>query len=154
MGLLEIGISLSEIGFLLVLSLGIAHILKKLEIPTVLGLILGGLTINIVLLLTSLSLETFIVDYSALKLIITDFALAWIGFEIGAHLDLKVLKQNSIEYGIILLGQALGPFLLVSIIFYFLLNDLVISLILGSIAMATAPAATSQILKNMMLMVT
>ena len=136
MALLDIGISLLEIGIILVLSLGIAHVLKKIDVPTVLGLILGGLTINIVLILSTLSLETFIVDYSALKLIITDFALSWIGFEIGAHLDLKLLKQNSIKYGVILLGQAIGPFIIVSVIFYILLNDLIIALILGSIAMS------------------
>lgn len=148
MALLDIGISLTELGLLLVISLGIAHLLKKVDVPTVLGLILGGLCINIFLILTKLSLDSLLVDYSALKLIITDFALAWIGFEIGAHLDLDQLKKNSFKYGLILLGQALGPFLLVSFIFYVLLNDLVIALILGSIAMATAPAATSQILKE------
>ena len=148
MSLLNIGISLIEIGLLLVLSLGIAYMLRKIDIPSVLGLILGGLAINIFLFLTSSSLESFIVDYSALKLIITDLALSWIGFEIGLHLDLKVLKQNSFRYGVILLGQAIGPFLLVSVTFYFLLNDLALALILGSIAMATAPAATSQILKE------
>ncbi len=148
MALIDVGISLTELGLLLVISLGIAHLLKKIDVPTVLGLILGGLTINIFLIVTSLSLENLLVDYSALKLIITDFALAWIGFEIGAHLDLDQLRKNSLKYGIILLGQAIGPFLLVTFIFYFLLNDLAIALILGSIAMATAPAATSQILKE------
>lgn len=144
----DIGISLIELGLLLVLSMGVAHILRKFDVPSVLGLILGGLAINLILILSSLSLESFFIDYSALKLIITDLALSWIGYEIGTHLDLSVLKKNSLRYGAILLGQALGPFLLVSIIFYFLLNDLPLALILGSIAMATAPAATSQILKE------
>ena len=148
MTLLEIGISLLEIGLLLVLSQAVAHLLKKVDVPSVLGLILGGLVINIFLIVTSFSLESFIVDYGALKLIITDLALSWIGFEIGSHLDLAVLKKNSVRYGVILLGQALGPFLLVTITFFYLLNDFTLALILGSIAMATAPAATSQILKE------
>ena len=115
MSLVTIGITFVEIGLLLVFSLGVAHILKKLDMPSVLGLILGGLFINILLVLSSYSLENFFTDFSSLKALITELALAWIGYEIGAHIDLKLARSNSRKFGGILLAEAIGAFLIVSI---------------------------------------
>ena len=150
MSLVSIGYTLVEIGTLLVLSLGVAHLLRKFDIPSVLGLILGGLAINIVLLTTHYSLENFFTDFHSLKAPITELALAWIGYEIGSHIDLQLAKRNSRRFGLILLAEALGAFIVVFLAFYILLpnNNIGLALILGSISMATAPAATSQVLKE------
>lgn len=150
MSLTSISFSLIEIGLLLVLSLGIAHILKKFDIPNVLGLILGGLVINTILITFSYSLENFFTDFVGLKSIITELALAWIGYEIGSHIDLSLMRRNGKRFGLILLGEAIGAFLIVIIGFMIFLpnHSIGLALLMGSIAMATAPAATTQVLKE------
>ncbi len=150
MSLTSIGLNLVEIGLLLVLSLGVAHLLKKFDIPSVLGLIIGGLAINIVLAIFSYSLESFFTDIPRLKSFITELALAWIGYEIGSHIDLSLIRHNSKQFSLILLAEAIGAFVMVIIGFYIFLpsHSLGLALLMGSIAMATAPAATSQVLKE------
>lgn len=150
MSLVSIGSTLVEVGLLLVFSLGVAHLLRKFDIPSVLGLILGGLAINAILLATSYSIANFFTDFRSLKAIITELALAWIGYEIGSHIDLQLAKRNGKRFGFILLSEAIGAFIIVFIGFYFFIftNNLGLALILASISMATAPAATSQVLKE------
>ena len=150
MSLESIGLNIVEIGILLVLSLGIAHLLKKFDIPTVLGLILGGLAINVLLAIFSYSLESFFTDIPALKSFITELALAWIGYEIGSHIDFNMVRLNSKQFGLILLAEAIGAFLIVITGFLIFLptHNFGLALLMGSIAMATAPAATSQVLKE------
>lgn len=150
MTLVSVGINLVEIGVLLVLSLGIAHLLKKFDIPTVLGLILGGLVINIILVFLSYPLENFFTDLRGLKSVITELALAWIGYEIGSHIDLSFIQHNTKKFSLILVSEAIGAFIIVIIGFFIFLpgHSLGLALLMGSIAMATAPAATSQVLKE------
>jgi len=74
--------------------------------------------------------------------------LGFIGFEIGNKINFTLMKRKGKSLGLVLLGEAFGAFILVSIGLYLLTQDFMLALIFGSIAMATAPAATTQIIKE------
>ena len=141
----EIGLILFEVGIIILFALFTASFLKKFNIPTVLGLILGGLTLGI---LTGVRGYIFSSDIEALKIFVTELALGFIGFEIGNKIDFKLLKQRGKSLGLVLLCEAFGAFFLVTIGLLILTQDVMLSVIFGSIAMATAPAATSQIISE------
>ena len=139
----EIGVLIFEIGFLISFSLFIAYLMKKFGIPAVLGLIVGGLILGI---LTELQALTFSSDFNEIKNVITEFALAWIGFDIGNEIDFGLLKEKGKDFGLILIGEAFGAYILIFICIILLTGNFAIALILAAIGMATAPASTSQIL--------
>lgn len=139
----ENGIIFFEIGIILVFSIFISFYLKKFGIPAVLGLILAGLVIGLV---TGLRGYEFVSDLGGIHVFITELALGWIGFNIGDEVDLALLKEQGKALMLTLLGESLGAFIVVTIMMSILLNNIGIAIILGSIAMATAPASTSQIL--------
>lgn len=137
------GIIFLEMGLILVFSIFTAFFLKKFGIPAVLGLILGGLIIGI---LTGVRGYEFAADLGIMHIFITELALGWIGFGIGDEVDLALLKNQGKALMIVLLGESLGAFLVVTIVMTIVLDNIGVAIILGSIAMATAPAATSQVL--------
>ena len=105
-----------ELGLIIVLALTLARILKKFGVPSVLGLVL------------------------------TELALAYIGFDIGNEIDLNLMREKGTKLGGVLIGQAFGAFLLGGLIVYLVTGNFIVALILGAIAVTTAPAATSLIL--------
>ena len=141
----DIGLILLEVGIIILFSLFTAFYLKKFKIPTVLGLILGGLVLGV---LTDLRGYIFSSNIGLLKIFVTELALGFIGFEIGNKIDFTLMKKKGKSLGLILLGEAFGAFFLVTIILFFLTNDFMIASIFGSIAMATAPAATTQVIRE------
>ncbi|OLS27868.1 MAG: hypothetical protein HeimC3_01620 [Candidatus Heimdallarchaeota archaeon LC_3] len=139
----DIGLLIFEIAFLIAFSLIIVYVMKKFGIPAVLGLIVGGLLLGI---LTEFQVFSFSNDFTQMKFLITELALAWIGFDIGNELNLGLLKEKGKDYGLILIGEAFGAYIIVFVSIIILTGNLFVALILASIGMATAPASTSQIL--------
>lgn len=155
----SLGLLLTDLGYFVLVSLGLVIILKRFKIPAVLGLILGGLFLQII---NSFSISVFHFDLNLdllgfsifeFEQIIITLSLAWIGYDIGNEIDLHLLRDKGKSLGLILLGESLGAFLLVSVGTYFILNiffpsphNFGLALILGSIAMATDPASTSQVI--------
>ena len=126
------------------------RLFQKLKIPQVVGYIVIGI----------------IIGQSGLQLLrkevitaldpVSQIALSLIGFLIGGELKLGVLKKYGKQFIGILLFEAIIPFIVVSIIVtvvsYLFTKDLNVSialgLILGSISSATAPAATTDVLRE------
>lgn len=126
------------------------RLFQKLKIPQVVGYIVIGI----------------IIGQSGLQLLrkevitaldpVSQIALSLIGFLIGGELKLGVLKKYGKQFIGILLFEAIIPFIIVSIIVtfvsYLFTKDLNVSialgLILGSISSATAPAATTDVLRE------
>ncbi|MFH1715653.1 MAG: cation:proton antiporter [Elusimicrobiota bacterium] len=136
------------LGLVLVLGTLGGHFFHKIKIPQVVGYIFVGLIIG----------ETGfkIVDKELINLIepLNYFALGLIGFMIGSELKKETLIKYGRQFTIILLGEGLAAFLFVSVLVgvfgYFYLHDvnttLALALMLGAIASATAPAATTDVL--------
>ena len=126
------------------------RIFQKLKIPQVVGYIVIGILIG-----SSgfqiLRLETII----ALNPVNT-IALSLIGFLIGAELKIDVIKKYGKQFIGILIGESVTPFFVVGIfvtlVAYIFMKDfktaVSFGLILGAICAATAPAATTDVLKE------
>lgn len=75
-----------------------------------------------------------------------------VGLMIGTELVLKDLKQSGKQILLTILTQSFGAFLVVTlsfaVIFYFMQIPLDVSLIFGSIALATAPAPVLSIVRE------
>ena len=92
----------------------------------------------------------------------TDIALILIAFGIGEHLELKSLKRSAKSVAYIGIGETSGAFLLVSAGVFIvahatgvgdpawnIINYLALSLLLGAVSVATAPAATLHVMREL-----
>lgn len=138
------------LGFILFLGALGGRIFQKLKIPQVVGYIVIGILIgqsgfqilsaNIITALSPLS----------------GIALALIGFMIGGELKLELIKKYGKQFTGILIFESIVPFIVVSIVitgvsFAVTKNfsaSLALGLVLGAVSSATAPAATTDVLKE------
>lgn len=126
------------------------RVFQKLKIPQVVGYIVVGVFIG----QSGLQLLSFSVinDLEPLSTV----ALSLIGFLIGAELKIGIIKKYGKQFIGILLFQAILPFIVVSFVVtavsYTVTGDfsasLSLGLILGAVSSATAPAATTDVLKE------
>lgn len=123
---------------------------QKLRIPQVVGYIAIGIIIG--------ESGLKIIDHETIKSLepFSYFALGLIGFMIGGELRKDVLIKQGRQFINILLFEGIGSFiavsLLVSVVGTWLLGDWKIAcslgLLLGAISSATAPAATTEVLRE------
>lgn len=134
----------------IVLLIGIAIIVgytaglmcKKINQPQVVGWLLGGVFLG------SSGIELF--DVALLDTLepITFIVLSLIGFDIGGELKFGMLKRLGKSIALISIFEALGAFILVTAAVTLLTGELWIGLIFGGISIATAPAATTDVLRE------
>lgn len=141
----DVGIILLELGFIVTVSLVVVLILKRFGIPAVLGLILGGLLIGVA---NGFHSYIFQSNFTILKTVVTELALAYIGFDIGREINLTLLRKKGDKLGAVLVGQALGAFLIAGLGVLVLTQNVGVALVLGAIAITTAPAATTMIISE------
>lgn len=140
------------IGLLLIFSFIVKTITDRFRIPSVVGYIILGTIFSqsIVERIPFLSRES-IAWYNYLLNtfnFITVLAVSFISFSIGTSLYIKVFKQLELELILIVLFESFGAFILVTGVMLFLDQSLFVSILLGTIATATAPAATVMVLKE------
>ncbi|OCL27194.1 sodium:proton exchanger [Orenia metallireducens] len=140
------------VGLLIVFALFVVLLTKRYRVPIVVGYVFLGIlfSVSIIEQLPFLpdeikewygySVESF--DYVA------DLALAFIAFTIGSELSIRILKSLGKKIALIVVFEAVGAFLLVTGAMLAFGQPFYLALILGSIASATAPAATVMVLKE------
>lgn len=136
--------TLFYLGIIFVLGALVEWLSPKLSLPKVVGYLILGLIIGPQIL--GVIPESFVVNSH----FVIDLALSLIAVMIGGNLKLSVLKEIGTQVGLITLFEASSAFLLVSIGFYLLAgflnfpsdHALVIPVLFGGLAAATAPAAT------------
>jgi Kef-type K+ transport system membrane component KefB len=126
----------------LVLLLGfiLGRILRKLRLTEILAYILAGIIIGQVL------------NFSApeqFTVIITGATLALVAYIVGLSFSFASLKRMGKQLVIILIVQVFMTFILTLGFVYLLTRDLPLSIILGSLAPATAPAGTMAVLRDL-----
>ena len=127
---------------------GIGRLFQRLNIPQVvgyigLGVLLGNTGFGWIDDVTMASLQPF-----------STFALGLIGFMIGGELKIATVRKYGRQFTTILLLEAFGAFLIVSILvtaagwifFRDMAFALSLGLLMGSVSSATAPAATTDVL--------
>jgi Kef-type K+ transport system membrane component KefB len=132
------------VGLIMVLGSFMKSISKKTKILNVVGYLILGLIIGPEVL--NIIPQHFIDDTH----LITDLSLSLISVLVGANLKYNVLKEVWIQIVVISIFEAIFTFLFISTIFYILFDfldfgfvnnyRLIISVIFGGLASATAPA--------------
>ena len=130
------------LGICLATGIVLGSFCRAIKLPQVIGHILAGVMLGLSGI-HLLSLE----NIDSLKYII-DFALGMLGFMIGGELRWARIKRYSSSILIITLFETFGAFILVSLCVFLISRNLEISLILGSLASATAPGGTSNVLQE------
>ena len=131
---------LAVIGLIIVSAYLGSKVVQWIGIPQVVGFIIVGLLLG-----------TSFLNIVPLELVreldfISEIALGLIGFEIGSHLRFGELRRMGRMILLILLGEAVGTFLLVTTGVYLVTRSDYTALIFGALAAATAPAATVDVL--------
>jgi len=124
----------------LILGFILGKILRKLRLTEILAYILSGIIIGRVL------------NFSApeqFTVIITGVTLALVAYIIGLSFSFAFLKRMGKQLVIILIVQVLMTFFVTLGFVYLLTRDLPLSIILGSLAPATAPAGTIAVLRGL-----
>ncbi len=128
------------IGVIILLGTVAGRVINKLHLPRVTGYIMVGLFLGQSFqgILTGPVLDT-------LRPLIS-LALGIIGFMIGSELNAAKFRKYSRSIYTILLFEAVLAFFLVAIVVILITDKVYMGLILGSLASATAPAATYSVL--------
>ena len=138
------------LGFIMFLGALGGRLFQKLRIPQVVGYIVIGVLIG------QSGLQLLSVPVITALDPLSSVALSLIGFLIGAELKIGVIKKYGKQFVGILLFEAIVPFFVVALVVtgvsFALTRDfstsLSIGLVLGAISSATAPAATTDVLKE------
>lgn len=137
--------------FNIILSLGIiilfgilsAKLSNKLTLPSVTGYIATGVVIGPYVLNF---IHGDILNASSL---ISSIALSFIAFGLGQNFTISQFKRIGKSVLFISIGEVIGAFLLVSLALYFVVKTpLYLSIVLGAIAPATAPAAVVLVVRE------
>lgn len=135
---------LFKIGIIILVGLIGGRIASAFKLPNVSGYIVGGLLIGPSLLGIIEAGEAHQFD------IINDIALGAIAFSIGNEFLLKEIKKVGKNIFIITLAQVIGTMILVFITMYSFFNQpFTFSLVISSMAAATAPAGVLLVIREL-----
>ena len=134
--------TLTIFGTALIMGIGVARVMDFIKIPHVVGFILLGVFLGV----SFLDFITIQEDKSLT--FVADMALGFIGFGMGEHLLFSQLKSLGRSIITIALLESLGAYLMVFLGVYLFSNSLPLAIIFASLASATAPAATVDVLKQ------
>ena len=128
------------VALILILGFILGRILRKLRLTEVLAYILSGIIIGRVLNFSPP--EQF-------NVIITGTTLALVAYIVGLSFSFTFLKRMGKQVVIILIVQVVMTSIVTWGFVYLLTRDLPLSIILGSLAPATAPAGTIAVLREL-----
>lgn len=133
---------LFDITVILLFGLFTCNLIKRFKLPNVIGYLLAGIIIGPFLIK--------FLDFSDLEKldILSMIALGIVSFLIGAELRINNIKKIGSKPFIMSIVISLTTFIIVSSGLFIISNSLVLSLILGSIASATAPPTIMMIFKQ------
>lgn len=126
----------------MVVGLLMTRIMKKINLPNVTGYLIAGLLVG------PYCLNIFSAENLEGLTILTNAALGFIAFSIGGEFKLSSLKQLGAKVFVITLFEAVGASALVATVLILLGVNPSLSLVLGAIASATAPAATLMVVRQ------
>jgi len=119
-----------------------AILMERLRAPSVAGYIIGGIILGQIL-----SCFTKINVINELNIFST-IALSFIAFTVGGELKLGQMRYLGKSIFYIVIFETTLAFIFVTAITYLISGDFALSLILGSVSAATAPAATVMVIEQ------
>lgn len=118
------------------------RLVKLIKLPNVTGYIIAGLLIG------PYVLKLVPLDMTYQLGLISEMALAFIAFSIGAEFKISYLKKVGLTPIVIAILEALTASFVVIVVLVLFKFDIKTALLLGAIASATAPAATIMVVKQ------
>jgi len=134
--------TLFYLALLLFSGLLFGRAVKYLKLPNVTGYLIAGLILGPYVL--NLIPRDVVTGFE----LISEMALAFIAFSIGSEFKISYLKKVGISPVVIAIFEGLTASVLVTVLLVLFGFDFEISLLLGAIASATAPAATIMVVKQ------
>ncbi|MBP7175447.1 MAG: cation:proton antiporter [Thermoclostridium sp.] len=134
--------TLFYLALLLFSGLIFGRMVKFIKLPNVTGYLIAGLLIG------PSCLKLLSVDLVSQMELISEIALAFIAFSIGSEFKVSYLKKVGAAPIIIAVFEGLAATILVTLVLVLFGFDFEISLLLGAIASATAPAATLMVVRQ------
>ncbi|MDY4192543.1 MAG: cation:proton antiporter [Oscillospiraceae bacterium] len=130
------------IAVILFCGLAFGRLVKQIKLPNVTGYLLAGLVIGpfLLKLLPAPAVESMSV--------VSDMALGFIAFSVGGEFKMSYFKRVGFTPIVIAVTEALGAVAVVFLGLALTGHDLAFSIVLASIAAATAPAATIMVIKQ------
>lgn len=128
------------VGVLLIFGFLLGKVFRKYGFTEVLAYIIVGIIIGPIL---------HIHAPSQLNSIVTDVTLAFVAYTVGLSFSFSFLKRMGKKVIIILIVEGVLTTLVVGIGVYIFTKDLILTIILASLAPATAPAGTVAVLRDM-----
>jgi Kef-type K+ transport system membrane component KefB len=128
--------ALTLMGLAILLGFYSGHLARAVRLPALIGYMILGILLGPSLL--HLFDQTMMDNLSFL----TNIALGFVAFSIGAELSLTSLKRLGPGIISVIFAESFGAFFLVFILVYALTRDLPLSLIFSAMAPASAPAGT------------
>lgn len=127
---------LLTLSIMLLFPLGVSQLTKRLGLPNIIayliaGIILGPSILNILQERTLGNME-----------FITHMVLGFVAFKIGLEINISKVMSHGRGIIITVLSESFLALVVVSLLLYFLTGNLALSLILGALAPASAPAGT------------
>lgn len=133
---------LIEVSIMLFLGIICGRLAKFAKLPNVTGYLVAGL-------LLGPSFLNFLTDSTVNAFsVISDIALGFIAFSIGSEFNLKYFKKVGISPIIIAIAESFGAIIIVTIALIIFGFDIKLSILLGAIAAATAPAQTIMVINQ------
>ncbi len=131
-----------EVAIMLASGILLGRLAKKLKSPNVTGYLIAGLILgpSVLNILPVSMVEGFTV--------ISDIALSFIAFSIGSEFNLNYYKKVGLAPIIIAIAESCGAIILVTGTMLLLGFDRNLSIMLGAIAAATAPAQTIMVINQ------
>jgi Kef-type K+ transport system membrane component KefB len=133
---------LFDVALLLFTGIIFGRLTKFINLPNVTGYLIAGL------LLGPSILNVISVDMVNNFSVISDIALGFIAFSIGSEFNMNYFRKVGIAPIVIAIAESFGAIILVIGVLVILGFDLKLSIMLGAIAAATAPAQTIMVINQ------
>ncbi len=115
---------------------------KRVRLPSLIGFMVLGV------LLGPSALGFFYEGNLESLSFITELALGFVAFSIGAELNLASLRHLGKGIIAVILAESFGAFLAVGVVVYFITRSLPLALLFGAVAPASAPAGTVAVIQE------
>ncbi|UCC96657.1 MAG: cation:proton antiporter [Phycisphaerales bacterium] len=127
---------LTLLGAATIVAFYVGRVARRVRLPSLIGYMIVGVILgpSVLHLFDEPSMERLS--------FITEIALGFVAFSIGAELNLSSLKRLGSGIISIILAESLVAFIVVVVAIYLLTRDLPMALIFGAMAPASAPAGT------------
>lgn len=132
-----------KLGIVLVVGILGGKVARRLALPDVTGYLVAGLVLGP-------SLFNMITPEDATSFaVINEVALAAIAFSIGSEFLMKEMKKLGKSIVIISMAQIIGAlFVVFAVMYWVFAQDFVFALVIASMSVATAPAATIMVIRQ------